>query len=187
MNKDYKCLISRCSDVYWKGAQAHGRLVCPCGCNTFFLFRREKSPEEKMEEAIASNRLHDDYWPFGPVIAKDEAGKTVVRNEFLGFRWKERPFSDYQPTVMSFQYVSAKCEKCGNEIVLFDERFGPLNKYGSSLKFGNLGKIKWTETASEVEIIVDCDECDNDGLEFGRLRIYKVFGKTKRLFFDYET
>lgn len=169
--------------IRWKGSQARGRLICRCGCKTFFLFNRKKTPEEALEEFSASQRLRDDYWPFGPVFGRDKEGRSVVRKSFLWFMWKERPLADYEPNILSFLFVSAKCEKCGREIVLFDERSCWAEGEGPSLKFGALGEIKWRGKPSFVELVADLGEEKQD---LGRLRVYRVYNGKKALFFDHE-
>lgn len=175
--------IDYCYRVSRKGQRAEGYLSCECGCDRFFLFKRKDTADEVLENEAASRRLHDDFWPFGPVIAKDKNGVTVARKEFLWFKWGERPLTDYLPSVIGFQYVVAKCEKCGKEIVLFDGR-SHLPLTGEATKYGQIGVIKWDKNASPLECVVDFVEGGND--EFGRLRIYKIAGGKKKLCFDHE-
>ena len=184
-----RCCVSladNCSGVCWRGSQARGRLECTCGCQDFFLFKRKKSSEEELEEIEAFNRLRLDYWPFVPVVAVDKDGRTVVRNEFFGIKWKERPFSEYAPSVVSFQFVAAKCKKCGKEIVLFDERCCPLNEGAPSKKYGRLGEIEWTKIPSGVECVLDYGGSRFDDLGLSRVRLYKITAGRKSVFFDHE-
>ena len=177
MSKQKKNPIDYCTDVRGKGLQNKGHLVCDCGSEHFYVFKRKDAVA--LEEQRASQRLHGDYWPFGPAIAKNKDGVTVVRKEFLWFKWDERPLSDYMPSVIGFQYVAAKCEKCGKEIVLFDGRA----EEKSTIQYGEIGDVEWSKNASRLECVVDYD---GDG-GLGRLRVYKVADGKKKLFFDHET
>ena len=187
MRESSKSLIGYIPNVSWNGAQARGVLVCSCGCDRFSLFRRAKTAEEELEELLASNRLRDDYWPFGPEIAKDKSGKAVVRNAFLCFRWKERPYSDYLPSVLSFQYVSAKCERCGRQIVLYDGRLQQSDVDGMPPKYGEFGVVKWSKVFSMVECVFDCDGEEQSIGKPGRIRIYRIEDRKRSIFFDCET
>ena len=186
MSQYHKSLIDNCSDIRRKGSQVLGRLQCSCGCNSFHLFKRKKTSEEQLEEMNANYRLKNDYWPFGPAIATNKDGISVVRNEFLCFKWKERPLSNYMPSVLSFAYVSAKCEKCGREIVLFDSRLSASLEEKQFIKYGNLGIVEWSKDSSAIEICIDVDKEVQDYSDFNRLRIYRIVNEKKSLFADYE-
>ena len=188
MKKSCDSIIDSLSNLSQKKSQVRGILTCSCGCNHFFLFKRKKTAEESLEELIASNRLKNDYWPFGFEIARDKNGKIVVRSSFLGFHWKERPYEEYLPSVRSFQYVSAKCERCERKIVLYDERLQDIDGGALRLKYGELGKVVWSKTSSVVECVFDYDEGDIQSIEEpGRIRIYSITNGKKSLFFDWET
>ena len=187
MNDGRDRIIKCLADILWKRSQARGCLKCDCGCDHFFLYKRKKTVEERSEEERASMKLRSDYWPFGPVIARDKDGVPIVRKEFLWLKWKVRPLSDYAPAVLSFQYVAAKCEKCGKEIVLFDGRQYAALPDGTQTKYGELGAVRWDKKPSAVECILDFDEGEGATSEFDRIRVYKVAGGKKSLFFDHET
>lgn len=182
MSKQKDNPINHCADVCHKRQQAKGHLICECGSDHFFLFKRNNA-EESFSAKEAARRLRRDYGLFGASIAKDKNGVIVVRKQFLFFKWGERPLSDYMPSKLGFQYVSAKCERCGKEIVIFDARsYLPLD--GESTKYGELGEIKWDKKASPVECVVD--SLDPETGEFGRIRVYKVKDGKRKLFFDHE-
>ena len=187
MTDNLNNIFNHLSNIECKGSRTKGTILCECGGSTFSIFKRNKTAEEKLEEEIAYSRLKEDYWPFGPVIANDKNGKTIVRKEFLCFKWKERPLSDYMPSVLSFQYVSVKCAKCGKEIILFDGRNNIVGENKNPIKYGDVGEPIWTKDFTIVQCTIDRDETEENNHTIDRLRIYRVKGEKRLLFFDYET
>lgn len=156
-------------------------LRCPCGCERFYYFKRNKTPEEELEEYLAYLRQKNDY-PLFEDISINEKGEWVIRNKLFGFHWKERPMSDYLPKVWSFPYVSVKCAACGKEHDIFDGRVDRF-KLGMTkfIVYGELGHVRWSKEAFPIECRVFYPEDAADGADFHRIVIRKKRADSKSL------
>ena len=70
---------------------------------------------------------------------------------------------------------------------MFDGRQYAALPDGTQTKYGELGAVKWDKKPSAVECVLDFDEGEGATSEFDRIRVYKVAGGKKSLFFDHET
>ena len=181
-----KNLLFLCRSPKYLKHTAEGELSCPCGCNRFFYNKREKTEEEEIEEYLSFQRLKNDYALFGPVFASGKEGQIIVRKQFLWFHWKERNYNDYRPRVMSFPYISLKCEKCEKEVVLFDGRTAEGKLKLLNINYGDLGPPNWSKEAFEIKCFFDYpDDTEND-MGFERIRVYACQNNKRKLLLDFE-
>ena len=160
-------------------------LYCHCGCGLFYVFNRKKTTEEELAELESSTRLKNDH-PLGWAITKNKKGEIVVVSRFLFFQWHERPLTDYQPSVVSYPYVSVKCANCGEESTLLDGREKANANYHCP-NYGKLEPVVWSKKVFNIECSLYYYD-DSDGQkEISRIKISKLSQEGKKtIVYDYE-
>lgn len=100
-------------------------IQCPCGCNTFFVYENELTKEEKKEakpfyDAMLYLHGNDGY---GCSITVDENGTRHFWKLLSPDKSKkEEVHIPPKPLYAGIVVIKAKCENCGREHILFDNR-----------------------------------------------------------------
>lgn len=111
---------------YSKKDYVNFSIKCPCGCNTFFIYENELTKEEKKEvkpfyDAMLYLHGNDGY---GCSITVDENGTRHFWKILSPDKSKkEEVYLPPKPLYAGIVVIKAKCESCGREHILFDNRF----------------------------------------------------------------
>lgn len=169
-------------------------IKCPCGCDDFLLYKKHRSKQEndkikeldKQFNKLVGRNWHSEY---------ENGTKYVVGKKFFGLFKVKVEAEEYNAILLPYKnYVSVKCVSCGNEYVLFDERFHGYdaviseeqdsNEVETCYKANNSQKIELTVYYNE-----DNDEDDtltDKTIAYGRIKITKVVGEKKLTVIDCE-
>lgn len=174
------------------------KLVCNCGTSTFFVL--ENLLDEKEEESFKEyeNRLRS-WRNIENYIDPVTNVRYLVIRDFFGKIRDRIPVSDIRDTKRT-HVLKVKCSKCGEEKVIFDNRYHGYGvaKFGESAlndetKFRFKSKQK-DPVEVEIKIINDltADECfealeENDSYDisnaFTNIQIFTMRdGKRKEIF-----
>lgn len=99
-------------------------IVCPCGNDTFDIYKNYMTNEEKELCKPYYDALDNSMSPYGSFCTKDEDG-TLHYWKYTDPQQKitVECFIPPKPSVLSFSAIKAICSVCHSEFVLFDNRF----------------------------------------------------------------
>lgn len=176
------------NDVKVKNDSTKFTLKCRCGCEDFYLFKKERSKEDKKNESIMLKYLVKKISKKNKIEEIDGKLYYVKKNIFGKITKEEVEV----PNVKLFKnYISAKCDLCGNEYVLFDENIHGYDSVYLKEESMNIDK-KYNKEKAEIKIEVfyneelDEEEIEDKSIAFGRIKINKIVNKSKKVFFDFE-
>lgn len=169
-------------------------LVCTCGCEHFYTFRRERTKREVSLENEAQKRIVRNFGRNYEISSDTDKTVYLIKRNLFGKIVKKEPFSGY--CIPAFKnLVAIKCKDCGNVIIVFDESKHGYDAFESSesnaspspfteMNFSN----EWYKV--EVNVYYEPSEIDNSvgdpSVAFDRMKIIKVSGNKKQTLGDFE-
>lgn len=164
-------------------------LKCTCGCQSFDLLKNVYTAEEERLACEYEKSLHGVGWHsiFGGI---DENGNHYSYIKILGL-FKKHVKIPKAPYFVGVEVIKAVCEKCQNEIIVFDSRLHGL----SSISDTTEEKQDYIphfdiENKQTGKVVIVLEQDGNEGNEpqmFTGIRIYVETDCKKRLFYSQET
>lgn len=166
--------------------------MCICGCKNFKLFMKTKT-EEEIQRDKAFDKLFKEFGKRAEVQSDSSGNTFIVQKNFWGKVVKRVLLCNEQEQIF-WNYISIQCASCGNEYVLFDERFHGYDACVSPCqKSSDVDSITYPDQTTRIEIMVDysgdIDEDDSikdKTLAFDRIKICAVSDRKKLTIIDWE-
>ena len=95
-------------------------LVCTCGCEHFYAFRRERTKREISLENEARKRIVRNFGRNYEISSDMDKTVYLIKRNLFGKIVKKEPLAGYDIPVFK-NLVAVKCKDCENVITVFDE------------------------------------------------------------------
>lgn len=173
------------------GCMSKIRLCCHCGCDEFSIYIKKKDAAFLLLEREYTKDFISKYGKNYELQSDDKCNIYVVRRNIFGKIVRKDKFEkDKAP--LFYNYVSAKCKRCGKEYVVYDQ-----TQYGydalTNKKIEKHEESQYDDKYAKIEVAtfydvdnVECKIFKDQSLAFGRIAVYSINNNKRKKIIDVE-